>query len=133
MSPTLCFNCGLYADRQKAVPNETGGAILVVTDLKTKTIVIVDILPAPPDSETSPSHFIRGQEGQAKALKLVHNRTAGMVDYLGEWHSHPDGCPARSSQLDENLLNTLHRQMSIEGLPALMVIVAKGAVGFFLR
>lgn len=122
----------LYTARQKALPNETGGAILGVTDLKTKTIVIVDVLPAPPDSEASPSHFIRGQEGQAEALELVHKRTAGMVDYVGEWHSHPDGCPARPSELDENLLSTLHRQMSVEGLPALMVIAAKGAVGIFV-
>jgi len=55
-----------------------------------------------------------------------------MVDYVGEWHSHPDGCPARPSELDENLLSTLHRQMSVEGLPALMVIAAKGAVGIFV-
>lgn len=100
----------LYTARQKALPNETGGAILGVTDLKTKTIVIVDVLPAPPDSEASPSHFIRGQEGQSEALEVVHKRTAGMVDYVGERHSHPDGCPARPSELDENLLSTLHRQ-----------------------
>lgn len=123
----------LYAARLKALPNETGGAILGVTDLKTKTIVIVDVLPAPPDSEASPNHFIRGQEGQAKALRIIHERTAGMVDYAGEWHSHPDGCPAHPSELDENLLSTLHRQMSVEGLPALMLIVAKDAIGIFVR
>lgn len=123
----------LYVARQKALPNETGGAILGVTDLKTKTIVIVDVLPAPPDSEASPSHFIRGHEGQVEALEVIHRRTAGMVDYVGEWHSHPDGWPARPSELDENLLSTLHRQMSIEGLPALMVIAAKDAVGIFVR
>ncbi|TNF78761.1 hypothetical protein FGE05_27965 [Pseudomonas sp. ICMP22404] len=123
----------LYAARQKTLPNETGGAILGVTDLKTKTIVVVDVLPAPPDSEASSSHFIRGQEGQAKALEVVHQRTAGMVDYVGEWHSHPDGCPACPSELDDNLLSTLHRKMSVEGLPALMVIAAKGAVGIFVR
>ncbi|MCY1307786.1 hypothetical protein D9M70_577420 [compost metagenome] len=56
-----------------------------------------------------------------------------MVDYLGEWHSHPDGVPARPSQDDENLLNTVHRKMSVEGLPALMVIVASNEVSFIVR
>ena len=123
----------LLASRLAALPNETGGAILGVTDLKTKTIVIVDILPAPPDSEASPSHFIRGQVGQAEALDKVHSRTARVVDYVGEWHSHPDNCPARPSQLDEHLLDTLHRKMSAEGLPALMVITSMGEIAVFVR
>ncbi|WP_052750421.1 Mov34/MPN/PAD-1 family protein [Pseudomonas putida] len=123
----------LLTSRLAALPNETGGAILGVTDLKTKTIVIVDVLPAPPDSEASPSHFIRGQVGQAEALGTVHSRTARVVDYVGEWHSHPDNCPARPSQLDEHLLDTLHRKMSAEGLPALMVIASKGEVAVFVR
>ncbi|WP_337153697.1 Mov34/MPN/PAD-1 family protein [Pseudomonas protegens] len=123
----------LFASRQEALPNETGGAILGVTDLKTKTIIIVDVLPAPPDSEASPSHFVRGKEGQAEALAQVHARTARVVDYVGEWHSHPDGCPAQPSPLDEHLLDTLHRKMSAEGLPALMVIASKSEVGVFVR
>lgn len=123
----------LFASRQDSLPNETGGAILGVTDLKTKTIIIVDVLPAPPDSEASPSHFVRGKEGQAEALAQVHARTARVVDYVGEWHSHPDGCPARPSPLDDHLLDTLHRKMSAEGLPALMVIASKSEVGVFVR
>ena len=123
----------LYSVREKALPNETGGAILGVTDMKTKTIVIVDVLPTPPDSEASPSHFIRGKEGQAEALEVVHKRTAGMVDYVGEWHSHPDGCPALPSEDDHNLLANLHHRMNLEGLPALMVIVAKQQTFFEVK
>lgn len=123
----------LFASRQDALPNETGGAILGVTDLKTKTIIIVDVLSAPPDSEASPSHFVRGKEGQVEALAQVHARTARVVDYVGEWHSHPDGCPAQPSPLDDHLLDTLHRKMSAEGLPALMVIASKSEVGVFVR
>lgn len=123
----------LHQARIEALPNETGGSILGVTDLKTKTIVVVDVLPTPPDSQSSPNHFIRGQECQAEALENVHKRTAGVVDYVGEWHSHPDGCPARPSNDDEKLLNTLQHKMSAEGLPALMIIVAQTDVGLFIR
>jgi integrative and conjugative element protein (TIGR02256 family) len=118
--------------RREALPNETGGAILGVTDHKTKTIIMVDVLPTPPDSEASPTHFIRGQEGQAEGLDVVHKRTARVVDYVGEWHSHPDGCPAQPSDYDDHLLHTLHRQMNAEGLPALMVIVGEKELGFFI-
>lgn len=113
----------LQAVRRAALPNETGGAILGVTDLKTKTIVIVDVLPAPPDSEASPTHFIRGKDGQSEAMERVHQLTAKVVDYVGEWHSHPNGCTTKLSPDDEKLLDTLHRQMEVEGLPALMLIV----------
>lgn len=119
--------------RRDALPNETGGSIVGVTDLKTKTIVVVDVLPTPPDSQASSSHFIRGEEGQQAALEDAHRRTARVVDYLGEWHSHPDGCTSRPSQEDEKLLDTVHRKMSVEGLPALMVIVAKDETSFTVR
>ncbi|ABA74773.1 Mov34/MPN/PAD-1 family protein [Pseudomonas fluorescens] len=67
----------------------------------------------------------------AEALDVVHKRTAGVVDYVGEWHSHPDGCSARPSDYDDHLLDTLHRQMIAEGLPALMIIVGQKDLGFF--
>ncbi|AMO77612.1 Mov34/MPN/PAD-1 family protein [Pseudomonas sp. R3.Fl] len=119
--------------RVAALPNETGGSVLGVTDFKSKTIVVVDVLPTPSDSRASSSHFIRGEEGQQEMLEEVHRRTARVVDYIGEWHSHPDGCSSRPSQDDEKLLDTLHRKMSAEGLPALMVIVARDEESFLVR
>lgn len=119
--------------RISALPNETGGSIVGVIDLKARFIVIVDVLPTPPDSQCSPSHFIRGEDGQEEALNEVHSRTARVVDYIGEWHSHPDGAPAHPSQDDNKLLNTLQSKMGIEGLPALMVIVARNETNCIVR
>jgi molybdopterin/thiamine biosynthesis adenylyltransferase len=123
----------LKETRDFALPNETGGAILGVTDFKTRTIILVDVLPAPPDSEASPSHFIRGKQGQEDALEVVHRRTARVVDYVGEWHSHPPGCSARASAEDEKLLSSLHRKMSAEGLPAVMLIVSVDQINIVVR
>lgn len=119
--------------RLAALPNEVGGSLVGVTDLKARAIVIVDVLPTPPDSQCSPSHFIRGEDGQQEALEEVHRRTARVVDYLGEWHSHPDGVPVHPSLDDKNLLNTIHRKMGVEGLPALMVIIARSEISFIVR
>lgn len=119
--------------RAEALPLETGGIIVGITDLKSKTIVIVDVLPTPADSDASNTHFIRGREGQTEALAGIHNRTARIVDYIGEWHSHPAGHSAKASPDDEKLLASLSERMSVEGLPALMLILAGNELQLFVR
>lgn len=119
--------------RRCALPNETGGAILGVTDFKNRTITLVDVLPAPPDSEFSPTHFIRGREGQRGALERVQQLTARVVDYVGDWHSHPPGSSARASADDEKLIATLHHRMSVDGLPAVMVIVSEQEMNIVVK
>lgn len=111
--------------RGAALPNETGGVLLGVTDLKSKTILLVDTLLPPADSQATPHHFIRGKVGQEAALADVHERTARVVDYVGEWHSHPDGYPATPSVDDRTLITSLADLMSSEGLPAIMIIVGE--------
>lgn len=123
----------IKAARARALPLETGGIIVGITDLKSKTIIIVDVLPTPRDSDASKTHFIRGREGQSEALASIHDRTARIVDYIGEWHSHPEGHSANASPDDEKLLATLSERMSIEGLPALMLIIAGGDLQVFVR
>lgn len=122
----------IKAQRLSALPNETGGSILGITDLKSKTIILVDTLPPPPDSESSPTHFIRGKEGQLEALKKVHDLTAGIVDYVGDWHSHPNGCSVMPSADDRILFATLVRRMKVEGLPAVMLIVSDTDLGVYV-
>uniref|UniRef100_UPI001F1C9DF2 Mov34/MPN/PAD-1 family protein n=1 Tax=Pseudomonas pseudonitroreducens TaxID=2892326 RepID=UPI001F1C9DF2 len=73
------------------------------------------------------------ESAQQTELERVLDRTARVVDYLGEWHSHPDGVSAQPSKEDESLLNTVHRKMSAEGLPALMVIVAKNDISLSVQ
>ncbi|MGE6288850.1 ThiF family adenylyltransferase [Aeromonas media] len=119
--------------RSRSLPNETGGAILGVTDFKNKTIILVDVLPEPTDSQSSPTFFIRGEVGQQEALERVHNLTAHVVSYVGDWHSHPQGYSARASSDDEVLITKLHQKMSIDGLPAVMVIVAENEINIIVR
>ncbi len=123
----------LNQTRLAALPNETGGSIVGVTDFQARTIIIVDVLPAPPDSGAGPGHFKRGEEGQKQTLEAVRQRTAGVVSYLGEWHSHPDSHSAQPSRDDEKLLDTLHRRLSVDGLPAVMLIVAKDDMSLVVR
>jgi len=50
-------------------------------------------------------------------------RTAGVVGYVGEWHSHPDNYPAIPSTDDLIQLSYLALGIAGDGLPALQVIV----------
>ena len=86
-------------------------------------VVVVDALPAPMDSEASPGSFERGLEGVSDAVFEARRRTAGVVGYIGEWHSHPRGYGALPSGDDKFQLAYLTLGLALEGLPAVMLIV----------
>jgi integrative and conjugative element protein (TIGR02256 family) len=119
--------------RLQALPNETGGTILGVTDFKNRTIILVDVLPAPVDSQSSPVYFVRGEAGQQDALEHVQQLTARVVDYVGDWHSHPTGYSAQASSEDEKLINEQHKKMSADGLPVVMLIVSDNDINVVVR
>ena len=55
-----------------------------------KRAYVVGYLPAPPDSIAWPTGFIRGVQGIKAELDKVTCRTANALEYVGEWHSHPE-------------------------------------------
>lgn len=119
--------------RENALPQETGGIILGVTDMPSKSILIVDVIAAPSDSQSSNSHFIRGREGQEDLLNDVLRRTANIVDYIGEWHSHPNNYSTKPSEDDKQLLDKLSKLMSKEGLPSVMLISGETGISIYVK
>lgn len=118
----------LKALRLGALPNETGGVLLGYHDFNVKAIVLVDALPAPSDSHASPGSFQRGTSGLVKAVQDASARTAGIVGYVGEWHSHPRGHSAQPSRDDLIQLAELSLGMNDDGLPALQLIVGENDI-----
>lgn len=118
----------LRALRLAALPNETGGVLLGYHDFNVGAIVLVDALPAPSDSSASPGSFERGTSGLAKAVQDASARTAGIVGYVGEWHSHPRGHSARPSPDDLVQLAEISLGMHDDGLPALQLIVGESEI-----
>jgi hypothetical protein len=110
--------------RAEMLPNETGGIVVGYFDFNVGTLFIVSALPPPPDSHHSPTSFIRGVEGLEERLKDVAQRTANIVGYVGEWHSHPDGHSADPSGTDVVQLTALATKMSEDGLSAIQIIVS---------
>jgi len=111
--------------RQQNLPNETGGVLLGYYDFNIKSAVIVSALPAPPDSKSGPHAFERGVLGLREAIDAAIKRTAGVVGYLGEWHSHPKGHSADPSHDDIIQLVHLALGMADDGLPAFQLIVGE--------
>jgi integrative and conjugative element protein (TIGR02256 family) len=108
--------------RNKSLPNETGGVLLGTYDPITNAIYIVDHLPAPIDSSASTQYFHRGVKGIDEELERIKRLTHGHLDYIGEWHSHPEGVPALPSKTDEKLLQWLRNQSKYLTYPFLMLI-----------
>ena len=111
--------------RATGLPNETGGVLLGYYDFNIKAVVVVTCLPAPHDSTASQGAFKRGIAGLADAVNEASRRTAGIVGYIGEWHSHPRGHTATPSRDDFVQLVHLALGMSDDGLPAVQLIVGE--------
>lgn len=129
---TVYFDVGLekrlHELREAALPNETGGVLVGYFDLALKMVCIVDCLAPPPDSKATHVGFERGTEGLVDAIKEISRRTVGIVEYIGEWHSHPRGHTADESRDDILQLIHLAQSMADDGLPALQLIVGEGGL-----
>lgn len=113
----------LTALREQKLPNETGGVLLGSFDVERSILYIADALPSPPDSEEWPTLYIRGSQGLRQAVDHVQQTTHGMIEYVGEWHSHPRGAATAASHDDLQVFAWLTSLMESDGLPAVMMIV----------
>lgn len=111
--------------RAASLPGETGGVLLGYYDFNVSTVTVVAALPAPPDSVSSPIGFERGVAGLPERVREAARRTAEIVGYIGEWHSHPRGHSALPSSHDLVQLLRLSRGMAEDGLPAVQLIVGE--------
>jgi integrative and conjugative element protein (TIGR02256 family) len=112
--------------RAAKLPNETGGVLIGIYDLSRQIIYVVDTILSPPDSKEWPTLYIRGSEGLLVRVNELTRASGGQLEYVGEWHSHPDGCSTRPSADDEIVFTWLTERLDDGGLPALMAIVGQG-------
>lgn len=118
--------------RKQKLPNETGGVLVGCFDMTRRIVYIVDTIASPPDSKEWPTLYIRGHEKLPTMITAIQQHTAGNLEYIGEWHSHPDGYPALPSKDDIQVFAWLTELMDQDGRPALMLIMAESEHNFFL-
>ena len=117
----------LADERHSSLPRETGGVFVGVRDMSRRIIHIVDTIPSPPDSEELPTSYIRGFDGLGNRLTEISTATDGMVDYLGEWHSHPAGTAVRPSDADFRVLEWITDTAAYDGTYGVMGIIGDDA------
>jgi integrative and conjugative element protein (TIGR02256 family) len=119
----------MLALRASHLPSETGGILLGCVDVEARTLRVVEACPAPPDSIATPASFVRGRSGVAACVAEARRRTQHEVDYIGEWHSHPNGALAVPSTTDRRQLSELAERLAAEGLPVLQGIAGLNDAG----
>jgi len=118
--------------RLAKLPVETGGVLIGGFDLYNKIVYVADILPSPKDSVEEPYSYIRGFEGLLEQIEKIKNISGKRLNYIGEWHTHQNG--VRPSRLDKLALNEQVAEMSLAGLPAIMIIIGdKGKYKILLK
>ena len=118
----------LLTQRSRALPSETGGVLVGMVDASRKRVLVVDAVPAPPDSEQWPTAFIRGSVGLRKKVERIQEWTGHAAHYVGEWHSHPPGRSLRMSDDDRSVLDYVAKHLRGDGLPGIIMIAGESGV-----
>lgn len=116
------FTAMIETFRKQKLPNETGGIILGGIDVYSKKIYLVNSILSPDDSIEKRELYIRGISGVQDQLKKLSEVTNNNIQYLGEWHSHPQGCSTNMSRDDKILFSELCEEAKFRGVPTLMLI-----------
>ncbi|MFC1223402.1 Mov34/MPN/PAD-1 family protein [Pedobacter sp. BG31] len=103
-------------------PNETGGIFIGRVDKVNKIIHVADIINAPSDSTKSPYMFTRGIEGLSEKVKEIREKTGDMLEYVGEWHTHPTGS-ASLSGTDKHAISEIRKILDPIHYPTCVTVI----------
>lgn len=116
----------LLAAMQKHVgahyPKEFGGILSGI--IHDNRYFILDIV-MPKKYASSRVEFTRYPEGINEYLKTEFEASGGNVEYLGEWHSHPDGSTQFSAHDKETMLEIARDKKVKIGRPILVIVAVK--------
>lgn len=116
---------------KKAGRKETGGLLLGLAHKKRKIIYVTDVLPPSRDSKGTPYAFKRGVKDYPEILDAIEARTGGLIGYVGEWHTHPDGL-ASLSDPDLRAVKEIRAHLDLAGLPTHIMVFADDQIASFV-
>ncbi len=123
----------LIAQRMSRLPNETGGILIGGIDHDQRCVYVLLALPSPSDSEEWPTMYIRGVHDLRRERDRIVDETAGNLDYLGEWHSHPPGVPTVPSADDRQVFQWISELVVADGRPPIMLICGDDGIRVFVE
>jgi Prokaryotic E2 family A/ThiF family/Prokaryotic homologs of the JAB domain len=124
---------GIRDARDAAGQLETGGILVGAWDRSLRKGWIVAHQDPPPDSEHSPTSFVRGSVGVYRSLRAIEQATAANLGYVGEWHTHPPGHSSQASSDDALLMRWIGNDVQYNDVPALMMIGGDNELRIYSR
>jgi len=92
--------------------------------VKRKIVYVTRVLEAPTDSHATPYLFIRGTANVCDEVENIRYNTGGLIDYVGEWHTHPSGSSSPSER-DMKTVHSLRKLFDAVPYPTFMLIGSK--------
>lgn len=124
---------GIHDARSVAGKLETGGILVGAWDRHLRKGWIVAHQDPPPDSEHSPTGFVRGSVGVYRSLSAIEQTTAANLGYVGEWHTHPPGHSSQASSDDALLMRWIGSEVQYSDVPALMIVCGEDGARLYCR
>lgn len=116
---------------KRAGRRETGGLLMGQAHKKRKVIYVTDMLPPSKDSKGTPYAFKRGVKDYPEILDRIEASTGGLIGYVGEWHTHPQG-PAALSATDHQAVKSIRKHLDSAGLPTHILVFGKEEIASFV-
>jgi len=107
-------------------PNEYGGVFIGYKS--GNNIIITDIL-IPDSYKNGKTVFVRHPGSLNKRLSAIHEETNGKINYLGEWHSHPNGSTS-PSLTDLNAMKEISDDVKINNPNPILMISSITKISF---
>lgn len=88
---TVMTNLSIYRQDQKSMP-EAGGILLGYR--RDPHVHVIDATVPGQDDRGLRTRFWRSASAHQQAAQEAWRRSGGTLDYVGEWHTHPQACPS---------------------------------------
>lgn len=117
----------IQSDAAKYFPLETGGVLLGWRNGMDR--IIVDAIGAGPKALHGRLRFLPDHAFQVRHIDNAFRTSDGDLDYLGDWHTHPDGI-ARMSSEDTSTLRRISRKVKT---PVMLIAAGSNSSDWKLR
>lgn len=108
----------MYNKALDAFPNEVGG--MLAGRYENKNSAIVESIVMPKEIPGSHNEFVRNTEGLEELWAELKNEG---IEYLGEWHTHPNGS-SHYSRTDLHAMNEIVRDEYVSILNPILLILS---------
>lgn len=107
---------------------ETGGVLVGFFDSRLRAAVVTHASGPGPRALHRPTRFERDREFCQSFIDAHAGRTEGMLDFVGEWHKHPEADP-RPSPVDQKTYRKLARDPNCHLDQVVVLITGTRRVG----